>query len=109
MAAARSKSAFGKKLAKRRTSGWNASGDGGIMINAKTNLIVFLVALFASVSTVRAAEEPKKLKSQTIKITTKWVPRAENALIVNLEMLQLPPGKITLKDKDGKEKEHDIK
>lgn len=56
-----------------------------------------------------SAEEPKKLKSQTIKITTKWVSRAENATIVNLEMLQLPPGKITLKDKDGKEKEHEIK
>jgi formylglycine-generating enzyme required for sulfatase activity len=59
---------------------------------------------------VFSAEEPKKLKTQTITLKVEY--RRENSFTSNpvkFDMIQLPPGKITLKNKDGKEKEYTIK
>jgi len=69
-----------------------------------------LTVIVAITSVARGADEPKKLKSQTITLKVNYEPRDSNQrLPIQFEMIQLPPGKITLKDKDGKETEHDIK
>jgi formylglycine-generating enzyme required for sulfatase activity len=57
-----------------------------------------------------AAEEPPKLKSQKVTLPVKLnrLPH-QGSVDQTIELLQLPAGKIVLKDADGKEREHEIK
>jgi sulfatase modifying factor 1 len=80
-----------------------------------SRLLLPLFSLFAVVLSLYptptfSAEEPKKLKTKTITLKVEY--RPQNSPIsepVKFDMIQLPPGKITLKNKDGKEVEHTIK
>lgn len=57
-----------------------------------------------------SAEAPAKLKSQTITLKVKWQQRDSGQLEpISFDMIQLPAGKITVKDKNGKEIEQTIK
>jgi sulfatase modifying factor 1 len=78
-------------------------------MSTQSQLFLLAVVFFFS-STGRGAEDFKKLKSQTVTLKVQFEhPDTFKTTPVNFEMLQLPAGKITLKDAHGKETEHKIK
>lgn len=74
------------------------------------NRIAVAVLMVVALSIQSSADELKKIKTKTITLKVQFQPRDSNkSEPIHFDMIQLPPGKITLKDKDGKEVEHTIK
>jgi formylglycine-generating enzyme required for sulfatase activity len=74
--------------------------------------VVLPLVLLAPRAAAPAADEPPRLKTQVVRIKLHpenvrwdWTARPE----VPFELVQLPPGKITLRGPDGKDREHPIK
>jgi len=72
-------------------------------------LLILLTSIISFTTAARAADEAK-LKSQTVTLKVQFEhPGTFKTNPVSFEMLQLPAGKITLKDAQGKEALHEIK
>jgi sulfatase modifying factor 1 len=82
-------------------------------MNSRLILLVILAAasiVGPTAPPALSADEPVKLKSQTVEVKCapqrNWTTKVSD---LKMELLQLPAGKIVLKDKAGKEHEHAIK
>lgn len=74
------------------------------------NRIAVAAVMAVAFAVQTSADEAKKLKTQTITLKVQFEPRdSGKSEPIHFDMIQLPAGKITLKDKDGKDVEHTIK
>jgi formylglycine-generating enzyme required for sulfatase activity len=69
-----------------------------------SHISAILWVITLSISTPGRADDPPKLKTQTVKVKA-----FSHHADAQIELIQLPPGRIALKGADGKEVQHEVK